>query len=120
MASLQNQENALRLIQEAVQRADQLGSPYNRDLLGGFERAQETLKSATEVKSQLALILSAARILIEKVEKKTIRLIIGDDPITRQQMSHLVRIRLICAELINLLTSMLERANQLAPSTSRL
>ncbi len=114
MASLTNQENVLQLVREAVQRADQLGSPYKQDLIGGFEQVQETLKITTEVKSQLALIFSAARMLIEKVEKKTIRLIIGDAPITRQQMSHLVRIRVICAELINLLTGMLERTNQQA------
>ena len=97
------------LIKEAVKRSSQMGSPYEGNLAPDFEQAQQTLETLPELKSQQALILSAASRLITRVEKKTIALIIGDDPITGQQMSHLVRIRLICAELLNLLTAMLER-----------
>ncbi len=116
MRSFPNQEGVLRLIDEAVTQATLLGGPYNRDLVSGFVQAQTTLGTAAEARSQVALILSAARIGITKIEKKTIRLIIGDDPITGQQMSHLVRIRLICAELINLLTSTLDQIRQPAAS----
>ncbi len=112
MSEFPNQENVQLLLDEAVEQSEQLGKPYDSALKPDFVQAQETLESVPEVQSQLALILSAARLLITKVEKKTVGLIIGDDPITGRQMSHLVRIRLICAELINLLTSSLERVKQ--------
>jgi hypothetical protein len=109
MEGFPKQDNVLQLLNEAAARARQLGRPYNSGLLDGFVQAKDTLDSAPEKKNQLALLLSAARMLISKVEKEAIRLIIGDDPITSQEMSHLVRIRLICAELITLLTSSLDR-----------
>jgi hypothetical protein len=106
------QSHALDLIQEAVGRAAQLGEPYECDLVEGFLKAKDTLGASAVASSQVALVLSAARMLITKVEKRTIALIIGDDPITGNQMSHLVRIRLICAELINLFTAVLENLKQ--------
>jgi hypothetical protein len=104
-----NSENIFRLIDEAVDRSGKLGGPYDGDLTPGFLHAQETLKTTTDGKAQLTLLLAAARNWITQVEQRTIRLIIGDAPITGQQMSHLVRIRMICAELINLLSNLIER-----------
>lgn len=101
-------EYLMNLINEAVGRSFQIGAPYDNDLASDFKKAQETLQNLTGQKSQQALILSATRVLITQGEKKTIALIVGDDPITGQQMSHLVRIRLICAELTNILVNMLE------------
>ncbi|HZW03806.1 MAG TPA: hypothetical protein VFF68_07760 [Anaerolineaceae bacterium] len=98
----------MTLIAEAVSHATQLGEPYKGDLVPAFLQAQEALSFSTAEDRQLGLILSAARMPINGAEKKTIRLIIGDEPITSQQMRHLVRLRLICAELIGLLTSALE------------
>jgi hypothetical protein len=107
-----NQKNVMRLIDEAVNHAGKLGGSYTSQLLPDFIRAQQSLLTSVDIKSHLSLILSAARISITKAEKKTIRLIIGDDPVTGQEMSHLVRIRLICAELIGLLSSTLEWVKQ--------
>jgi hypothetical protein len=99
----------LGLIAEALQQSLLIGNPYTTRLTPDFIQAQETLESMPEQNSQLALILSAARRRITDAEKHTIALIVGDDPITGKQMSHLVRIRLICAELLNLLNTMQER-----------
>jgi hypothetical protein len=109
MESFKNQENVLRLIDEAVKHTGQLEGTYKSELMPDFVQAHETLITSSDFKSQIALILSATRILIAKAEKKTIRLIIGDDFVTGQQMSHLVRIRLICAELLGLLNTTLDR-----------
>ncbi len=101
-------EYILDLLREAVLRTSQIGEPYKKDLVADFVLAQETLQNMPGSKSQQALVISATRTLITQGEKKTIALIVGDDPITGQQMSHLVRVRFICAELSNLLATMLE------------
>jgi hypothetical protein len=113
-----NQEHVLRLIEKAVEHSGQLGGSYKSDLLSDFVRAQQALVTSADIKSQLALVVSAARMMIAQAEKKTIQLIIGDAPVTGQQMSHLVRIRLICAELIGLLSNTLEWIKQ--PAAKRL
>jgi hypothetical protein len=102
----------LGLIEEAIRQAAQLDKTIESDLAPGFLQAQKSLVSFTDLKSQQTLVLSAARMMITRVERKTIALIIGDEPITGQQMSYLVRIRLICSELINLLSSILEWVRQ--------
>jgi hypothetical protein len=107
-----NQENVLQLIDKAVEHSGQLGGSYKSDLLADFVRAQQALTTSANITSHLALIVSAARMMISQAEKKTIRLIIGDAPVTGQQMSHLVRIRVICAELISLLSNTLEWIKQ--------
>jgi len=112
MNEIPKREYMLGLIEEAVRRAAQLGKTFESDLTPGFLQAQNSLVSFGDLKSQQTLVLSAARMLITRVEKKTIGLIIGDAPITGQQMSHLVRIRMICAELITLLSSILEWVKQ--------
>jgi hypothetical protein len=112
MESFINRENVLRLIGEAGEHARQLGGTYKNELLPDFIQAKETLITSTDFRAQMLLILSAARMMIAQAEKKTVRLIIGDDPITGQQMSHLVRIRLICAELISLLSYTLQSVKQ--------
>jgi hypothetical protein len=118
MENFINQQTVMRLIDEAVEHTRELGENYRGNLLPDFIRAQEALVSSSKLKSQLTLILSATRMAITQAEKKTIGLIIGDDPITGQQMSHLVRIRLICAELIGLLSNTLQRIKQ-ARATGR-
>jgi hypothetical protein len=102
----------LCLIKEAVSRAAKLGEAYKSDLDGDFLQAQKNLEIFSEVNAQQTLLLSAARINITQVEKKTIALIIGDRPITGQQMTHLVRIRLICTEILNLLSAIMEGLKQ--------
>ncbi len=109
MAEITNREHLLVLIKEALQRAALLGLPYESNLTPEFIQAQNTLETMPVLNSQQVLILAAARRRITQAERQTVALIIGDNPITGQQMSHLVRIRLICTELLNLLSSMLEQ-----------
>ncbi len=111
MNEFPKKEHVIGLIEEAVGRAAQLGE-YKNNLTPDFRQAQNILETLAELKSQQALLLAAARRMITQVEKKTITLIIGDDPITGQQMSHLVRIRVICSELIELLTTIMERVKK--------
>ncbi len=109
MADFTKRDYLLGLIEEALRRAALLGRPYESNLTPDFILAQKTLETLPDINSQKALILAAARRQITQAERQTIALIIGDNPITGQQMSHLVRIRLICTELLNLLSSMLEQ-----------
>ncbi len=111
MNEFPKKEYVISLIEEAVVRAAQLGE-YKNNLTPDFRQAQSILETLAEFKSQQALLLAAARRMITQVEKKTIALIIGDDPITGQQMSHLVRIRVICSQLIELLSTILERVKK--------
>ncbi len=111
MNEFPKKDYVIGLIEEAVGQAAQLGE-YKNTLAPDFKQAQSILETLAELKSQQALLLAAARRMITQVEKKTIALIIGDDPITGQQMSHLVRIRVICTELIELLSTILERVKR--------
>ncbi|MEN4040869.1 MAG: hypothetical protein ROW52_01280 [Anaerolineaceae bacterium] len=108
MENYKNQNTLMRLIAEAVEHVQKLGDSCCGSLLPDFIRVQNTLTAPSHLKAHLVLMLSATRMAITQIEKKTIALIIGDAPITGQQMSHLVRIRLICAELIGMLTNTLQ------------
>ncbi|MEA4909237.1 MAG: hypothetical protein GYA17_11935 [Chloroflexi bacterium] len=100
--------NLNSLIHEAITHLSHLGNHYETELVPIFALAGSILETSTESRQSRALILSAAHQRITQAEKKTIAIIIGDDPISTQQMSHLVRIRLICAKLIQLMADQLD------------
>jgi hypothetical protein len=109
MKEFNGKDYLIGLIQEAIRRDAQLGNPYKNNFAPDFAQAQEALETPAVPGSQTALLLAAVRRKITLVEKKIVTLIISDKPITTQQMSHLVRIRLICTELLNTLSAMLEQ-----------
>jgi hypothetical protein len=110
MKDFNGKEHCIGLIQEAIRRDGQLGNPYKNNFAPDFAQAQEALETPAGPGSQTALILAAVRRRITHIEKNIIQLIISDKPITSNQMTHLVRLRLICTEVINMLTTMLEQA----------
>jgi hypothetical protein len=56
----------------------------------------------------LPLVLSATRRHVTAAEKHVVALIIGSQPVNSREMSTLVRIRLICAELLTRLAQHLD------------
>jgi hypothetical protein len=108
MFDFPKRDRVLNLIQEAIGRVSNLGKRQKAVLAPEFDKALETLGTSASAKHHQALILSAARRHISQAEKQAIAHLIGDDPIYSQEMSDLVRVRVICAELLNILTYSLD------------
>jgi hypothetical protein len=103
-----NREKIIRLIREAIQHILALGRQDELALLPVFKDTLTVFDVAPYNRSSRLLLLSAANQHITKAEKKTVSTIIGDLDFSINEMSHLVRIRLICAELVNLINQGLE------------
>jgi hypothetical protein len=96
------QERVSSLVQEAVKRIPYLDDNYNANLTQEFSKVQSLLDTEPSASSQKALLLGLARHHIARAEKYTVRQIVDNGSINVDEMSHLVRVRLICAELSNL------------------
>jgi hypothetical protein len=108
MNEFPKQEYMLGLVHEAVTHLDQLGGHLETTLKPGFVQTRQSFETSVGGMSQWPLILTAASMRIRNMEKKIVAVIVGDDSITSQQMSHLVRLRVICAELLNKLAEIQE------------
>jgi hypothetical protein len=108
MNEFPKQEVVLGLVQEAMTRLGQLGGHLETTLKPGFVQTRQSFETSVGGMSQWPLILTAASLRIRNMEKKIVAVIVGDDSITSQQMSHLVRLRVICAELLNKLAEIQE------------
>jgi hypothetical protein len=102
------QDRMINLIQEAIGRIASLGRQEEFALLPVFIDARNSLQGSFYNEKTQKLLLRAAAQRIVHAEKHTVSLIIGDVDISISEMSHLVRIRLICAEVINLLNQVLD------------
>ena len=102
------QERVSTLIHEAVTRIPHLGRDYNNDLDHEFNKIQTLLDAAPVARSQKTLLLGLARHHIARAEETIVKTILGDGSISVDEMSHLVRVRLICTELMKLLNQSLD------------
>jgi hypothetical protein len=98
---------------------------FTADIIAAVEKAKGALSAPATSNSHLSLVLSAARRHTQDIEKRVVALIIGDERISQREMSHLVRIRLLCAKLLNLFARALadlklqpHGRNQRRPGTS--
>ena len=108
MFEFPKQERVSTLIHEAVTRLPYLGNKYNHDLGQEFNKIQTLLDAAPVARSQKTLLLGLARHHTARAEETIVKQILGDDVISVDEMSHLVRVRLICTELMNLFVQSLE------------
>jgi hypothetical protein len=102
------QERITTLVHEAVARLPNLGNQYNDDLGQQFGKVQTLLDAAPSARNQKTFLLGLARHHIARAEETIVKQILGDGSISVDEMSHLVRVRLICTELMNLLAQSLE------------
>ena len=108
MFEFPKQERISNLINEAETQVPYLDDSYNSELNQAFDKIKTLLNSTPIALSQKVFMLGLARHQVLNAEKHAVSLMIGDVSISIEEMSHLVRVRLICAELSNLLAKGLE------------
>ena len=108
MFEFPKQQRVSNLISEAETQVPYLNDSYNSGLNQAFDKIKTLLNSTPTALNQKAFMLGLARHQVLHAEKQAVSLMIGDESISVEEMSHLVRVRLICAELSNLLAQGLE------------
>jgi hypothetical protein len=102
MSSYSIQQQVSDLLNEVAGAAADLQRSVTAEILAAVEKAKGALSAPATSNSHLSLVLSAARRHTQDIEKRVVALIIGDERIYQREMSQLVRIRLLCAKLLNL------------------
>jgi hypothetical protein len=108
MMNFPKEQRALELLNQALVHVASLSQNDEANLVPALNKTRATLETRTGARHHLPLVLSAARRQVAQAEKFAVGRIIGDDPVNHKEMSSLVEIRLICAELVNLLTNALD------------
>jgi hypothetical protein len=112
-------ENKIRtLIGSAISQSADLTEGRDEQVIASFERVNALLDVSINERNQIVMLLSAAVQQMRKVERLVLDGMRMDKWITRREEALLVHLRLICAQLIGLLTSELDE-NRLAPATVR-
>jgi hypothetical protein len=109
MFDFPKKERVFALIQEAIESVSHLGKRQTTALEPELTKALQTLETSASARHHQALILAAVRRHISQAEKQVVAQLIGDEPIYSDEMPDLVRIRVICAELVAVLTYSLEQ-----------
>ena len=109
MFDFPKKERVFTLIQEAIESMANLGKRQYAALAPELTKALQTLETTASARHQQALILAAVRRHISMAEKQVVAQLIGDEPIYSNEMPDLVRIRVICAELVTVLTYSLDQ-----------
>jgi hypothetical protein len=91
------------LIQEALACLSRLGVKYELELAPAFAESLNVLQKPAAIPSQQLLLLSAVQRRIKFAEKTILNGILHGHAVTSSKMSDLVRIRLVCSELLNIL-----------------
>jgi hypothetical protein len=91
------------LIEEALACLDRLGRQYELELAPAFVESMNALQTPSVVPSQQLLLLSAVRRRIKTAERTVVDGLINGQPVVSTKMSDLVRVRLVCTELLNTL-----------------
>lgn len=125
MPSSSVQQQVSALLNDVAGAAADLQRSFTADIISAVEKAKGAVSAPATSNSHLSLVLSAARRHTQDIEKRVVALIIGDERISQREMSHLVRIRLLCAKLLNLFARALadlklapHGRNQRRPNTS--
>jgi hypothetical protein len=114
MNCLTEKERIQILIEEARCTSQNLAPSNDDQIRTGLDRVQTLLNTPAKLRNQLALLVSAALRQIQETERISIDMLIGDGDLTHYEMAAIVRIRLICAELIHCLDDAMQ-AQRLAP-----
>jgi hypothetical protein len=96
-------ERITKLIEEALARLSSLGVKYELALAPAFAESLNGLQKPTAVPSQQILLVSAAQRRIKSAEGTILNEILHGQAVTSTNISDLVRIRLACVELLNIL-----------------
>ncbi len=104
------EERILTLVDEAIVQISTLGDSGVPDIISILEKTRQVLASPVRAERDIPLVLSAARWRVANVEKYAVSRIVHDDKVDGRAMSILVRVRLICAEVIRILDHALDES----------
>lgn len=100
-------QHILNCLSEARTHSIGLSAVPTDELISALDKTRLVMEAPVTHTRQLPLVIAAARRHVTNAERQTVAWIVGPDSISRQEMAHLVRVRLICAELLNLLSDAL-------------
>jgi hypothetical protein len=105
-------DKVLDLIRDALKNVTSMGKRYVPVLAPVFTHAIDVLEAPTYTRDQQVLLLAAAHRHILQAKKHAVAQMIGDDPVSGDEMSRLVRIRQNCIELDTMLNQSLQETKQ--------
>ncbi len=105
MNTLQDVKRIDKLIEEAQAKTKSLSKDRGSTIQDALERAQASLATPAQKRNHVVLLLSSAIRHMQRAERSAIDGILTKEWLSQQEEALLVRIRLICAEVIGLLTS---------------
>lgn len=108
MNGITQEERIQALIEEARFTSRSLAPSIDDPINNKLDRVQALLNTPAKLRNQLCLLVSAALRQMQEAERFSIDILIGDVHLTQCEMAALVRIRLICAELIQRLNDAVE------------
>jgi len=92
------------LIARAREESHDLTVAEEPEMVTAFDRLVELLDTPVNGKQQLLLLLSAGQIAMQRAERLVLQAMRLDRWISQNEEAVLVRLRLICAEIMSLLT----------------
>lgn len=98
------EEELRKLIERALSETQQLTSDGELEMIGSFDRLSELLDTPVNGRQQLQLMLSAGVMAMKRAEKIVLDAMRLDRWISLSEEAILVHLRLICAEIIGILT----------------
>lgn len=101
-------EHLIDLIQEAVACLGRLKNSYEYQLAPVFVKSLDTLQTPASTRYQQILLLASVQRRVSFVEEKVIGGLIHDNSVTFIQTSDMVRVRLICHEILTNLVDAIE------------
>jgi hypothetical protein len=93
------------LIERAKHETLDLTVAEAHEMLGSFERLIQLLNTPAQGTQQLSLMLSAGIQLMRRTERLMLQAMRLDRWVTRSEEAALVHLRLICAEIIGIMTN---------------
>lgn len=105
MTDLPKEYRIRELISEVRNKVSGLHNAYVGPILEMLERVVSALDTPASKRNQVVLLLSVATRHMKRVEGMVIEAILGKEWISQQDEAVFVRVRLLCYEIIALLTS---------------
>lgn len=108
-------EHLIDLIQEAVACLGRLKNSYEYQLAPVFVKSLDTLQTPAVSRYQQILLLSSVQRRVSFAEEKVVSGLIHDNSVTFIQTSDLVRVRLICHEILTNLVEAIDKLKKAKP-----
>lgn len=108
MLGFSKEQHVLTLIDEAIGHISALSEQSNSEIKSVLVKTRQVLQGSGVAQRSVPLVLASVRGRVKDVEKYTVARILHDNRVDGHVMSILVRVRLICAEVIRILDMALD------------